>query len=158
MDLPEEPSSQRDGNYGINHAQSYTTDTAFMDQPINSFTGDRGQQHELIEGLMSIPTERISAQTHQTLGQIAESFHDKYRGQGNSRPGEFDDSGEEIDDGDDDAHPNAAGSESTGRWTRQEHELFLEALKKYGKVTLSLLSSLKRYNVIVYGMSRSGRR
>jgi hypothetical protein len=26
------------------------------------------------------------------------------------------------------------GNEHTGRWTRQEHELFLEALAKYGKV------------------------
>jgi hypothetical protein len=25
-------------------------------------------------------------------------------------------------------------NEQTGRWTRQEHELFVEALKKYGKV------------------------
>jgi hypothetical protein len=29
----------------------------------------------------------------------------------------------------------SSGAEHTGRWTRQEHELFLEALAKYGKVT-----------------------
>lgn len=35
---------------------------------------------------------------------------------------------------DDDQTNNPQGSESTGRWTRLEHALFLEALKKYGKV------------------------
>lgn len=28
----------------------------------------------------------------------------------------------------------AASNEQTGRWTRKEHETFLEALKKFGKV------------------------
>lgn len=38
------------------------------------------------------------------------------------------------DGGDEDPSLIATGNESTGRWTRPEHELFLQALKKYGKV------------------------
>lgn len=38
------------------------------------------------------------------------------------------------DGGDDDPGTVTTGNESTGRWTRPEHELFLQALKKYGKV------------------------
>ena len=30
-----------------------------------------------------------------------------------------------------------SGEEVTGRWTKEEHELFLAALKKYGKVYIS---------------------
>ena len=40
-------------------------------------------------------------------------------------------------DGEDDPGLISAGNESTGRWTRAEHELFLQALKKYGKVSIS---------------------
>lgn len=36
--------------------------------------------------------------------------------------------------GDDEPGTVPSGHESTGRWTRPEHELFLQALKKYGKV------------------------
>lgn len=39
------------------------------------------------------------------------------------------------DGGDDDPTICTPGSEHTGRWTRKEHELFLEALKKYGRVS-----------------------
>jgi hypothetical protein len=41
-----------------------------------------------------------------------------------------DEDGEDEDDG----IQLPIGNESTGRWTRNEHEMFLEALKKYGKV------------------------
>ena len=44
-----------------------------------------------------------------------------------------DDDGDGVD-GDDDPALISTGNESTGRWTRPEHELFLQALKKYGKV------------------------
>ena len=65
-------------------------------------------------------------------------------------PGEDDDDGLgdkygvgiEGDDGDgegdgegDDEGVCQPGQEQTGRWTRKEHELFLDALKKYGKVS-----------------------
>lgn len=39
------------------------------------------------------------------------------------------------DDGDEDGGVAGGQDQSTGRWTKKEHELFLAALKKYGKVT-----------------------
>ena len=41
---------------------------------------------------------------------------------------------EEEDDGEVDLSATVSSSEQTGRWTRKEHEVFLEALKKFGKV------------------------
>lgn len=46
-----------------------------------------------------------------------------------------DDIGDDGDDGDGEGGGFiAAGQEHTGRWTKEEHELFLKALEKYGKV------------------------
>lgn len=71
---------------------------------------------------------------HSTLGQMAEKV--KSAGGGGSGTGSYDmgDDGNEEDDDEFDPSICAPGSEHTGRWTRKEHELFLEALKKYGKV------------------------
>ena len=44
---------------------------------------------------------------------------------------------EEDDDGDADPSVRISNSEQTGRWTRKEHEVFLEALKKFGKVMIA---------------------
>lgn len=44
------------------------------------------------------------------------------------------DNGDDYDEEEDDSIQLPSGNESTGRWTRNEHEMFLEALKKYGKV------------------------
>jgi hypothetical protein len=52
------------------------------------------------------------------------------------------DGGDDDDDGGDDQHDENGGHESTGRWTKQEHELFLQALKKYGKVSSLVFSFL----------------
>ncbi|CAN0194456.1 unnamed protein product, partial [Ectocarpus sp. 13 AM-2016] len=41
--------------------------------------------------------------------------------------------GEEESDGEDSEGLCLPGTEQTGRWTKAEHELFLKALKKYGK-------------------------
>lgn len=41
-----------------------------------------------------------------------------------------------------------AGSEQTGRWTRKEHELFLDALKKYGKEWKKVASAVKTRTVV----------
>jgi hypothetical protein len=78
---------------------------------------------------------------HHTLGQMAEQFQERARAAARSKHsagGESDDDQNMNmntgDDSDDEPATNAHG-ESTGRWTKQEHELFLEALKKYGKVT-----------------------
>ena len=64
-----------------------------------------------------------------------------------------DDYGDDEDDGDgddddsegevDETNNIAPGNEHTGRWTRGEHELFLEALRKFGRVYNNL------YNYIV---------
>ena len=57
-------------------------------------------------------------------------------------PSEFPDSdgegdGEDDDDDDGEGEPVCApGSEHTGRWTRAEHELFLDALRKFGRVII----------------------
>eukprot|EP00605_Chrysophyceae_sp_TOSAG23-4_P001803 GSChrysophyteH1.ASY1.ANO1.1993.1 assembled CDS len=40
------------------------------------------------------------------------------------------------------------GSEHTGRWTRKEHELFLDALKKYGKEWKKVASAVKTRTVV----------
>jgi hypothetical protein len=45
---------------------------------------------------------------------------------------------EEEDDSEMDASICVSNNEQTGRWTRKEHEVFLEALKKFGKVTIGL--------------------
>ena len=44
---------------------------------------------------------------------------------------------EEDDDGEADSSVRVSNSEQTGRWTRKEHEVFLEALKKFGKVGIA---------------------
>ena len=44
---------------------------------------------------------------------------------------------EEDDDGEADPSVRISNSEQTGRWTRKEHEVFLEALKKFGKVIIA---------------------
>lgn len=48
---------------------------------------------------------------------------------------------DEDDDGEVDPSVNISSSEQTGRWTRKEHEVFLEALKKFGKVCVTSLLS-----------------
>ena len=45
---------------------------------------------------------------------------------------------EEEDDSEMDASICVSNNEQTGRWTRKEHEVFLEALKKFGKVKIVL--------------------
>lgn len=78
---------------------------------------------------------------HHTLGQMAEQFQERARAFRLRNPAS-DQSEEENnfqgEDESDDDHESAAHSESTGRWTKQEHELFLEALKKYGKVRFTM--------------------
>ena len=55
---------------------------------------------------------------------------------GKNSPSQFDPGDDGNEEGDDEFDPSicAPGSEHTGRWARKEHELFLEALKKFGKV------------------------
>jgi hypothetical protein len=93
---------------------------------------------------MATPGTSTSLASHPTLGQMADQIQERARADRLSRQGENDyeeeldedEEGGEGEEGDEDDGEDVIpqGSESTGRWTRQEHELFLQALKKYGKV------------------------
>lgn len=61
---------------------------------------------------------------------------------------QLDNSGDFMDDGIDDPDLCQSGFEHTGRWTRREHELFLEALKKYGKEWKKVASAVKTRTVV----------
>jgi len=63
-----------------------------------------------------------------TLGQLAENVQLKAKAETIHEIGDSDLGS------DDEVGVITNGQEHTGRWTRQEHSLFLEALKKYGKV------------------------
>lgn len=69
---------------------------------------------------------------HQTLGQIADKIQEQARAVKSVDPAALDENEEDADDGEEET--TIHGGESTGRWTKEEHELFLEALKRYGKV------------------------
>ena len=45
----------------------------------------------------------------------------------------------------DDSSACQLGNEKTGRWTRKEHEAFLEGINKYGKVNLLLCPQLNTH-------------
>jgi hypothetical protein len=69
-----------------------------------------------------------------TLGQIVARFKEEKKSKADSSDeieADIDGKGKEDDgeEGGEDDH-----DQSTGRWTKKEHELFLQALKKYGKV------------------------
>ena len=42
----------------------------------------------------------------------------------------------------------AEGQEATGRWTEEEHELFLEALKKYGKEWKKIAGAVQTRTIV----------
>lgn len=110
-----------------------------------------------VSGTMSCEQPSIQSATsygrpdgYHTLGQMAEQFQERARTDAKfiAKPTTFNSAvavpassahsstyGDDYDEEDDAEHPVIPpGTEATGRWTRQEHELFLEALKKYGKV------------------------
>lgn len=86
------------------------------------------------------------APQHHTLGQMAERFQERARTESQQKPADGasnsgdDDGADDYDDDDDEEDDEeggkavARGNESTGRWTRAEHDLFVKALKLYGKV------------------------
>jgi SHAQKYF class myb-like DNA-binding protein len=83
---------------------------------------------------------------HVTLGQIAEQIHHRAKSEGKlNGNGTTDD---EDDDGLNDPSVCPPGSEHTGRWTRAEHDLFLEALRKYGKEWKKVASMVKTRTVV----------
>ncbi len=78
-----------------------------------------------------------------TLGQIAEILQAKARAEALAKGEDLLDDVESqySDDG-----INASGAEQHGRWTAQEHKLFVEALKKFGKVPLF---KLEFFNILL---------
>lgn len=68
----------------------------------------------------------------------------------------FDDMGDDMgvgnsEDGDGDVPDSAlcpSGSEATGRWTKKEHQLFTEALNKYGKEWKKVAAMVKTRTVV----------
>ena len=69
-----------------------------------------------------------------TLGQLAEKVQAKARA--DMRAKGIDDYVEDADDDEEDYEGVCmTGEEHTGRWTKEEHNLFLEGLKKFGKVS-----------------------
>lgn len=57
------------------------------------------------------------------------SFHDIGKDDDINETGDF-------LEGEEDPSLCVPGNEQTGRWTRAEHEIFLEALRKFGRVIL----------------------
>ena len=69
-----------------------------------------------------------------TLGQLAEQVQAKARA--DMRAKGIDEFGDRYEQGEEENLDGVctSGEEHTGRWTKEEHELFLEGLKKFGKV------------------------
>jgi len=89
-----------------------------------------------------------SMKMNPTLGQMAEQMQIKARADalnaGVKDVTEFDDEdGYEID-----SNVCPLGTEHTGRWTKKEHELFLDALKKYGKEWKKVAAMVKTRSVV----------
>jgi hypothetical protein len=89
------------------------------------------------------PLNENSFNQHHTLGQMAAQFQESsqnFNFSNNTMNFEnnigADDYDEEEGGHNDDHQQNSAshGTETTGRWTRLEHELFIKALRLYGKV------------------------
>jgi SHAQKYF class myb-like DNA-binding protein len=81
-----------------------------------------------------------------TLGQLAVKFQSYNGPEMKFNEDQLDGEGEEEDEGGD--APVVHGGEHTGRWTKREHELFLEALKKHGKEWKKVAAMVKTRTVV----------
>lgn len=105
--------------------------------------------------LISSPGQTSSGQgqgqgQHHTLGQIAAKFQENARAARSKGIVEDDESDGEAGEGDEDDDGGADQDDqdqSTGRWTKLEHELFLAGLKRFGKVSRSYPFSVILINI-----------
>lgn len=101
--------------------------------------------------LPSFKQEPLSARSNPppTLGQLAVKFQ-SYSSPDSKLPSTEDHGdcdGEEEEEGGGEG-PATHGAEHTGRWTKREHELFLEALKKHGKEWKKVAAMVKTRTVV----------
>lgn len=125
------PTNDGTGNFSTNT----NPNMHFSDKPPTSSSRKVAPEYHLDSA------NRGGSTQHHTLGQMAEQFQERARAAarhkgGDSPPNEEEEEEDENEDDDDEEGGGTGGqqTESTGRWTKHEHEMFLEALKKYGKV------------------------
>lgn len=100
--------------------------------------------------LPSLKLEPNIRMTAPTLGQLAVKFQN-YSSADGKFPEEHGDDGEEEEEGGATTTEGGSlshGAEHTGRWTKREHELFLEALKKHGKEWKKVAAMVKTRTVV----------
>lgn len=122
------------------------TATSHFQQPVVSVPYPIGQQYLHTNNSHLLHNANLAARTTPpTLGQIASRIKEKASAAKRSQQQddmdvdgpEDENEGDEDGDGDDNDGEGGGGGgdQTTGRWTKAEHELFLAALKKFGKVS-----------------------
>jgi SHAQKYF class myb-like DNA-binding protein len=89
-------------------------------------------------------SDGVEAHSNPALSQFGAQFYASIDNPGG--PSQEDD--DDLDDDDGDTNLCPQGAEHTGRWTKKEHELFLEALKKYGKEWKKVAAMVKTRTVV----------
>ncbi len=102
-----------------------------------------GQMADAVQASARMASRNNGARTSQSY----QSNHNQYNSHLDTGNSYMDMMGDDDngDMGDDICLP---GNEHTGRWTRKEHELFLDALKKYGKEWKKVASAVKTRTVV----------
>lgn len=107
----------------------------YRDSSGGNYQPTLGQMAEQIQERARAEAALAARMGGSTGSEITGQGNDEYYDYGGGGGDNYDDDGGDNDgDGEDESGQLATGNESTGRWTRAEHELFLQALKKYGKV------------------------
>lgn len=92
-------------------------------------------------------------QNHHTLGQMAEKVQARAKAveeqsKAMQEQQEQEPQDQYEDDGELDNNPSNSGAERAGRWTKEEHEIFLNAIKKYGKEWKKVAALIKTRTVV----------
>lgn len=137
----------------FHHVHHSRSNTPRVEQGINAILALQSMAHASAPGSAAAVAAAAasvayskSRKDHVTLGQIAEQIHHKAKSEGKLNGNSITD--DEDEDGLNDPSVCPPGKEHTGRWTRAEHELFLEALKKYGKEWKKVASMVKTRTVV----------